>query len=96
MSISTRLAANAVLVQRYGVVLQVLPIFASQSLYFWESNTRSATIIGAFGTGGIGLKLWEAMRTNADWENVAYMMLLMLATVFISDGMPNAIRSRLT
>ena len=43
---------------------QVLPVFASQALYFWESNTRSATIIGAVGAGGIGLKLWEAMRTN--------------------------------
>ena len=47
-----------------GVLPQVLPVFLSQSLYFWESNTRSATIIGAVGAGGIGLKLWEAMRTN--------------------------------
>ncbi|MCY6382034.1 phosphonate ABC transporter, permease protein PhnE [Hoeflea prorocentri] len=87
--------ASPVLVQRYGVVPQVLPVFASQSLYFWESNTRSATIIGAVGAGGIGLKLWEAMRTNADWENVAYMVLLVLATVFIFDSISNAIRSRL-
>jgi phosphonate transport system permease protein len=74
---------------------QVLPLFASQSLYFWESNTRSATIIGAVGAGGIGLKLWEAMRTNADWENVAYMVILILGTVFIFDNISNAIRSRL-
>ncbi len=87
--------AAPVLVQRYGVVPQVLPVFASQSLYFWESNTRSATIIGAVGAGGIGLKLWEAMRTNADWENVAYMVILILATVFVFDGISNAIRSRL-
>lgn len=87
--------ASPVLVQRYGVVPQVLPLFASQSLYFWESNTRSATIIGAVGAGGIGLKLWEAMRTNADWENVAYMVLLILATVFIFDNISNAIRKRL-
>lgn len=87
--------AAPVLVQRYGVVPQILPVFASQSLYFWESNTRSATIIGAVGAGGIGLKLWEAMRTNADWENVAYMVILILATVFIFDGISNAIRSRL-
>ncbi len=87
--------ASPVLVQRYGVVPQVLPVFASQSLYFWESNTRSATIIGAVGAGGIGLKLWEAMRTNADWENVAYMVLLILATVFIFDNISSAIRGRL-
>lgn len=83
------------LVQRFGVVPQVLPVFLSQSLYFWESNTRSATIIGAVGAGGIGLKLWEAMRTNSDWENVAYMVLLILIVVFIFDAISNALRSRL-
>ena len=83
------------LVQRYGVLPQVLPVFLSQSLYFWESNTRSATIIGAVGAGGIGLKLWEAMRTNQDWENVAYMVLLILVVVFIFDNVSNALRRRL-
>jgi phosphonate transport system permease protein len=82
-------------VQRFGVVPQVLPVFLSQSLYFWESNTRSATIIGAVGAGGIGLKLWEAMRTNSDWENVAYMVILILIVVFIFDAISNALRSRL-
>ncbi|CAD7033158.1 phosphonate ABC transporter, permease protein PhnE [Pseudorhizobium endolithicum] len=82
-------------VQRYGVVPQVMPVFVSQALYFWESNTRSATIIGAVGAGGIGLKLWEAMRTNSDWENVAYMVLLILLVVFLFDGISNALRSRL-
>jgi phosphonate transport system permease protein len=82
-------------VQRFGVLPQVLPVFASQALYFWESNTRSATIIGAVGAGGIGLKLWEAMRTNSDWENVAYMVLLILIVVFLFDGVSNLLRSRL-
>lgn len=82
-------------VQRYGVVPQVLPVFISQALYFWESNTRSATIIGAVGAGGIGLKLIEAMRTNQDWENVAYMVILILIVVFVFDNISNAIRSRL-
>jgi phosphonate transport system permease protein len=87
--------ASPVAVQRYGTVPQVMPVFLSQALYFWESNTRSATIIGAVGAGGIGLKLWEAMRTNSDWENVAYMVLLILLVVFIFDGISNALRSRL-
>jgi phosphonate transport system permease protein len=87
--------AAPVLVQRYGVLPQVLPLFISQSLYFWESNTRSATIIGAVGAGGIGLKLWEAMRTNSDWENVAYMVLLILIVVFVFDNISNFLRKRL-
>ena len=82
-------------VQRFGVVPQVLPVFISQALYFWESNTRSATIIGAVGAGGIGLKLIEAMRTNQDWENVAYMVILILIVVFVFDNISNALRSRL-
>ena len=82
-------------VQRFGVLPQVLPLFASQALYFWESNTRSATIIGAVGAGGIGLKLWEAMRTNSDWENVAYMVVLILIVVYIFDTISNMLRSRL-
>lgn len=87
--------APPVTVQRFGVLPQVLPVFASQALYFWESNTRSATIIGAVGAGGIGLKLWEAMRTNSDWENVAYMVVLILLVVYIFDTISNMLRSRL-
>lgn len=82
-------------VQRYGVVPQVMPVFISQALYFWESNTRSATVIGAVGAGGIGLKLIEAMRTNQDWENVAYMVILILIVVFVFDNISNALRTRL-
>ena len=67
----------------------------SQTLFQWESNTRSATIIGAVGAGGIGLKLWEAMRTNSNWANVFYMVLLILLVVFVFDGISNALRSRL-
>lgn len=88
--------ASPMNVQRYGVIPQVMPVFLSQLLYFWESNTRSATIIGAVGAGGIGLKLWEAMRTNSNWANVAYMVILILIVVFIFDAISNALRSRLT
>ncbi|MEO6013297.1 MAG: phosphonate ABC transporter, permease protein PhnE [Devosia sp.] len=87
--------ADPIAIQRYGVVPQVLPIMISQTLYQWESNTRSATIIGAVGAGGIGLKLWEAMRTNSNWSNVFYMVLLILFVVFIFDNISNALRSRL-
>lgn len=87
--------ASAAAVNRYGVLPQVLPVFVSQSLYFWESNTRSATVIGAVGAGGIGLKLLEAMGTNADWDKVAYMVVLILMVVFLFDNLSNAIRSRL-
>jgi phosphonate transport system permease protein len=91
----TSTGANEILVQRYGVMPQVVPVMLSQTLYQWESNTRGATIIGAVGAGGIGLKLWEAMRTNSNWANVFYMVLLILLVVFIFDSISNALRSRL-
>ena len=89
------LGASGPLVNRYGVVPQVLPVFVSQSLYFFESNIRSATVIGAVGAGGIGLKLLEAMGTNADWDKVAYMVLLILIVVFIFDNISNTLRWKL-
>ena len=88
--------ANGLLVQRYGVMPEVIPVFISQTLYQWESNTRGATIIGAVGAGGIGLKLWEAMRTNSNWANVFYMVLLILLVVFIFDNISNFLRRRLS
>ncbi|RWA67969.1 MAG: phosphonate ABC transporter, permease protein PhnE [Mesorhizobium sp.] len=88
--------ANGLLVQRYGVLPEVVPIFISQTLYQWESNTRGATIIGAVGAGGIGLKLWEAMRTNSNWVNVFYMVLLTLLVVFVFDNISNFLRRRLS
>lgn len=87
--------ASAADVNRFGVVPQIAPVVISQTLYFWEANIRGATIIGAVGAGGIGLKLLEAMRTNQDWENVAYMVLLILIVVFIFDNLSAALRSRL-
>lgn len=88
--------ANGLLVQRYGVMPEVIPVFISQTLYQWESNTRGATIIGAVGAGGIGLKLWEAMRTNSNWANVFYMVLLILLVIFIFDNISNFLRRRLS
>ncbi len=87
--------APTTLVHRYGIMPQIVPVFVSQTLYQWESNVRGATIIGAVGAGGIGLKLWEAMRTNANWQNVAYMVLLILLVVFLFDAASNALRHRL-
>ncbi|ARQ08265.1 phosphonate ABC transporter permease protein [Rhizobium etli] len=91
----TSTGAQTVLVHRYGIMPQIIPVIVSQTLYQWESNVRGATIIGAVGAGGIGLKLWEAMRTNANWENVAYMVILILIVVFLFDAASNALRHRL-
>ncbi|WP_410218093.1 PhnE/PtxC family ABC transporter permease, partial [Paracoccus sp. (in: a-proteobacteria)] len=60
--------ANVIQKYRFGVIPQVMPVLLSQMLYFLESNTRSATIIGAITGGGIGLLLTQAIQTTQDWE----------------------------
>ncbi|MEM7711488.1 MAG: ABC transporter permease subunit, partial [Pseudomonadota bacterium] len=68
--------ASAILRARFGVIPQLVPVLLSQVLYYLESNTRSATIIGAITGGGIGLLLTQAIITQKDWEEVSYYILL--------------------
>lgn len=88
--------ASALTRYRYGVIPQILPVFISQSLYYLESNTRSATVIGALGAGGIGLKLVETLRTGKDWENTLYIIILTLAVVIAMDITSGWLRRKLT
>ena len=76
---------------RFGVLPQVLPIIAGQVLYFFESNTRSATIIGIVGAGGIGLQLSEQIRTY-DFDQVSFIVLLILAAVAAIDWISGKLR----
>jgi phosphonate transport system permease protein len=87
--------ADRVQQYRFGIVPQILPIFISQSLYYLESNTRSAVVIGAMGAGGIGLQFISAIRTGSDWENVAYMSVLVLVVVIAMDTFSGWLRRTL-
>ncbi|MEL6646682.1 MAG: phosphonate ABC transporter, permease protein PhnE [Pseudomonadota bacterium] len=80
---------------RFGVLPQIMPVFISQSLYYLESNTRGAVIIGAMGAGGIGLQFLGALQTGSDFENVAYMAILVLVTVMAMDAMSARLRRAL-
>ena len=69
---------------RFGLLPQVFPILLSQVLYYFESNTRSATIIGIVGAGGIGLQLAKQIRV-LEWQKVSFLILLILITVSAID-----------
>lgn len=90
-------ATGASQIQRYrfGVIPQILPVFVSQVLYYLESNTRSATVIGALGAGGIGLLLVETMKTSRDWENTSYIIILTIVVVILMDQMSSWLRRKL-
>jgi phosphonate transport system permease protein len=79
---------------RYGVVPQILPVLISQALYSIESNSREATILGLVGAGGIGLRLSERIQINA-WDQVAYVIVLILITVAVIDSISRWLRLRL-
>ena len=76
---------------RFGLLPQVLPVFISQILYFFESNTRSATIIGIVGAGGIGASLYEEIQQN-EWPQVAFLVLMILVTVALIDFVSTRLR----
>ena len=58
-------------------------------------GTRSATVIGALGAGGIGLMLVETMRTSRDWENTSYIIILTILVVIVMDQMSSWLRRKL-
>ncbi|MCB1361924.1 MAG: phosphonate ABC transporter, permease protein PhnE, partial [Rhodobacteraceae bacterium] len=80
---------------RFGVMPQVLPVILSQVLYLFESNTRSATIVGAIVGGGIGLLLTQAIQTTQDWEKVTYYIILIVLMVVALDAVSARVRDRL-
>ena len=79
---------------RYGVLPQVLPVMLAQALYFFESNLRSATVLGVVGAGGIGLQITERIRVR-HWDEVAFIILLLIATVATVDWLSGRLRRRL-
>ena len=81
-------------IMRLGVLPQVLPVMISHVLYFFESNVRSATILGIVGAGGIGLQLSDRMRIN-NWQEAAFIILMILVTVSVIDTLSRRIRSKL-
>jgi phosphonate transport system permease protein len=85
--------ATALMTLRFGVLPQVLPVMLSQALYQLESNSREATILGLVGAGGIGLRLSERIQINA-WDQVAYIIVLILFTVAAIDLLSRRIRIR--
>ena len=86
--------ANRVLAVRIGLIPQVAPIILSQILYTLESNARSSTVLGIVGAGGIGLALSDRIRIN-NWDEVAFIILLILGMVSCIDLASRKLRLKL-
>jgi len=77
----------------YGIIPQVLPLWISYSLYRFESNVRSATVVGMVGAGGIGVVLWEIIRGFYYAETCA-VLIIVVVTVSLIDLASATIRKR--
>jgi len=86
--------ANWVQTIRFAVLPQVLPNFTSFSLWRFEINVRSASIIGFVGAGGIGQEFYTAI-SRLYYEDISALIILMVVTVILIDMTCERIRHRL-
>lgn len=87
--------AGFVKVIRYAVIPQITPFFVSMTLYRFESDVRSATILGFTGAGGIGVFLYDKLRSYENPE-VTTILIIIVITVAMVDRASAVIRKKYT
>jgi phosphonate transport system permease protein len=75
----------------YGVIPQVMPLWISYTLYRFESNVRSASVVGMVGAGGIGVVLWEVIR-GFQYAQTCAVMAIIVVSVSAIDMLSARIR----
>lgn len=78
----------------FGYFPQVFPVMLAHALYYFESNVRGASILGIVGAGGIGMLLSDRIRAN-NWDEAAFVILVILVTVAVLDTLSKTIRLRI-
>ena len=78
----------------WGVIPQVAPLWTSFALYRFESNSRSATVLGLIGAGGIGQLLFDYMN-SFDYTKVGAVVIVVVVAVTLIDMLSQAMRKRL-
>jgi len=78
----------------WGVMPQVAPLWTSYALYRFESSSRSATVLGLIGAGGIGQVLFDSLN-SFETSRVAAIVIVIVSAVSLIDLLSQVIRSRL-
>ena len=78
----------------WGVIPQVAPLWTSYALYRFESNSRSATVLGLIGAGGIGQLLFDALN-GFNYAQVSAIAIVIVVAVTLIDLLSQAMRNRL-
>lgn len=84
--------ASPAQVMAYGMVPQLLPAFATICVFRWDINIRESTVLGLVGAGGLGLALEASLNVLA-WPQVTVILLMILATVLVSEWVTARVRS---
>ncbi len=77
----------------YGVLPQVMPLWISYTLYRFEANVRSASVVGMVGAGGIGMVLWEVIR-GFQYGQTAAILIMLIVAVSLIDLLSAQLRKR--
>jgi phosphonate transport system permease protein len=75
----------------YGIVPQIMPAFASISVFRWDINIRESTVLGLVGAGGLGLALESSLNVLA-WPQVTVILIMIFATVIVSEWISARVR----
>ena len=79
---------------RYGVLPQVMPMMISNTLYMFEHNARSASILGIVGAGGIGFLLSDRLRAY-ELQEACLIILMVIVTVYAIDFLSKKLREKI-
>jgi len=75
----------------FGIIPQVLPLWVSYILYRFESNVRSASVVGMVGAGGIGVVLFEVIR-GFEYQQTCAVLIILVVSVSIIDVISSYLR----
>ena len=78
----------------YALVPDVLPVFLSTSLFWWEFNVRASTVLGVVGAGGIGQELKNSLDL-LDFPRLFTIIALILIVVTVLDQLSGWLRRKL-
>lgn len=78
----------------FGVIPQVLPLWTSFTLYRFEANVRSASVLGIVGAGGIGISLYQSFR-SFKYPKVCAILIILITAVAIIDTLSAKLRQKL-
>ncbi len=90
----TATGANPMEIFRHAIIPEVLPDFLSLTLYRFDLNVRSATILGLVGAGGIGTLL-DLQRKGGNWQAIGVILIGIIVTIGVIDYFSTKLRAKL-